>query len=123
MKADYVFLIVAVLVIATLLRILRSGRMREKYAALWLVVGAATVVVVLWPNLLDILAAAMGIQVSSNLLFFIAILLLLGVSLHLSLEVSTLEAETRTLAEEVALLRTKVSDAPTGSSETGPRSS
>ena len=56
------------------------------------------------PALLQMLAHLLGFQVPSNFLFLLAILLLLGVSLHLSLEISRLEDETRVLAEHVAIL-------------------
>lgn len=104
-----VSLVVAALVVITLLWILRGGRIREKYAALWVVVGLAVVVIAAFPGLLDLLTRVTGFQVGSNLLFFLAIVLLLGVALHLSLEVSGLEDEVRVLAEEVALLRHHVS--------------
>ncbi len=98
------FLVVALASVVVVLAILRSGRMREKYAALWLIVSLAIVVVTVWPGLLAWLAGVLGVALPSNLLFFLAILMLLGVTLHLSLEVSKLEDESRTLSEEVALL-------------------
>lgn len=102
------FLVVTLVAVVAVLLVVRSGKLREKYAALWLIVGLAIVVVTIWPGLLALLASAMGVVLPSNLLFFLAILLLLGVSLHLSLEVSRLEDETRTLSEEVALLDERV---------------
>ena len=105
------FLVVAIVSVVVILAILRSGRMREKYAALWLVVSLAIVVVTVWPGLLAWLAAFLGVQLPSNLLFFLSILMLLGVAMHLSLEVSKLEDETRTLAEEVALLNQRLDKA------------
>ncbi len=99
------YVVVAVVALGTLFRVLRAGRLREKYAALWIVVGLMIVVVGLWPGLLGILAGWLSVQVPSNLLFFLAIILLLGVALHLSLAVSQLEDEARALAEEVAILR------------------
>lgn len=98
------FLAVAAAFVIVVLVTLRAGRMREKYAALWLIVGFAILIVTLWPGLLTWLATLLGVQLPSNLLFFLAILLLLGVSLHLSWEASELEEETRVLSEEVALL-------------------
>ncbi len=98
------FLVVAAVSVFVVLAILRSGRIREKYAALWLIVGLAIVIITIWPGLLAGLAALVGVQLPSNLLFFIAILMLLGIALHLSLEVSKLEEETRMLSEEAALL-------------------
>ncbi len=41
----------------------------------------------------------------ANLLFAMSIVLLIGVCLHLSWELSMVEDETRILAEEVAILR------------------
>jgi hypothetical protein len=49
-----------------------------------------------------------GVAVPANLLFFMSGILLLLVSVQLSYEVSRLEARTRRLAEEVALLRDAV---------------
>lgn len=99
------FVTVAILTVVTLLWVLRSGRLREKYAALWIIIGLAVILIGLWPGLLGLVAGMLGVQVPSNLLFFMAIILLLGVGLHLSLAVSKLEDESRILAEEVALLR------------------
>jgi hypothetical protein len=99
-----VFLSAALIVAFVLFRLLRAGRLREKYSALWIIVGAAILVLAVWPGLLNHLADVIGVALPVNLLFFLAILLLLGVTIHLSLEASRLEDETRILAERVALL-------------------
>lgn len=98
-------LIVAVAVLGLVLRLLRSRKLREKYAALWILVGLATVVLVAFPRLLDGAATLLGFVVPSNLLFLLAIALLLGVALQLSHEISIMEDETRVLAEESAIHR------------------
>lgn len=120
MMSQAAFILVAAGVALLLIRLLRQGRLREKYAALWLVLGGAILLLALWPDLLGLAADLVGIQVGSNLLFFLAILLLFGVCLHLSLEVSQLEDETRALAEEVAILRLDVAEmAQSGLSDRG----
>ena len=108
--AELFFVLVSAGVVLLLFRLLRAGKLREKYAALWALIGTAIVVlsvVVLSvaPGLLESVSRVLGVQIPSNLLFFLAILLLLAVCLHLSLEISKLEDETRILAEEVAILR------------------
>lgn len=100
--------LVALIIVALVVELVRRKRLREKYAVLWLVIGIATLVLAAFPGLLYIVAAFVGIQLPSNLLFVLSILLLLGVCLHLSWEISVLEDETRTLAEEVAILRVQV---------------
>lgn len=104
------FLVIAVAFLGAVVLLLRSRKLREKYAALWIVVTAIVVVLALFPDLLKLLASTVGIAVPSNLLFALAILLLLGVALHLSLEVSRHDDETRTLSEEIAILRLQIHD-------------
>lgn len=108
MLTQVFFLLVALTIMGFIISLLRSRRLREKYAALWILVGTAVLVLALAPSLLQVLARMLGFQVPSNLLFLLAILLLLGVSLHLSLAISRLEEETRVLAENIAILNTIV---------------
>lgn len=102
--------LLALAIVGVVFEMLRRKKLREKYAALWLIVGVGTLVLAAFPSLLTIVAQLVGVQLPSNLLFIISTLLLLGVSLHLSWEISVVEDETRTLAEEVAILRAMVED-------------
>lgn len=98
-------LIIAIIMVVIVLLMLRSGKLREKYAVLWLVIGILTIILGVFPALLDWLAGLLGVHVPANLLFALSIVLLVGVGLHVSRELTVLEDETRTLAEEVAILR------------------
>lgn len=100
--------LLALAIVALVVEMLRRKKLREKYAVLWLIVGVATLVLAAFPRLLNIVAEYVGVQIPSNLLFAMSILMLLGVCLHLSWEISVVEDETRTLAEEVAILRTQL---------------
>lgn len=100
--------IFALVVVVLVLELVRRKHFKEKYAALWLVVGIASLVLAGWPNLLNIISSAIGVQVGSNFLFGMSFLLLIGVCLHLSWEQSVSEEEIRVLAEEVAILRSSV---------------
>ena len=91
-----------------IVELLRRGILREKYAALWLGVSATMLVFAVFPRLLPSLSDLLGFALPSNLLFLMAAVLLLLVSFQLSHEVSLVEARTRRLAEEVALLRYEI---------------
>lgn len=113
--SGYVFAVVASLgVIAFLVALLRSRRMREKYAFLWIALGVVVAVMAGFPDLVIGLTRLVGIQTPINLLFAGALIVLLLVCVQLSVEVSGLEEETRTLTEEVALLRLDVERAVDG---------
>ena len=103
-------MVAAIVTIAAIVHLLRRRRLREKYALLWLVVSVGVVVVAFFPVLLAVAAQALGVHTPSNLLFFVACLVLLVVSVQLSTEVSRLEDETRCLAEEIAMLKLAVEE-------------
>ena len=106
--ANLAAFILAFLIVALVAEMVRRKKLREKYACWWLAVGITTLVLAAFPDLLYAAAVMVGVQLPSNLLFILSILMLLGVCLHLSWEISVVEDETRTLAEEVAILRVQL---------------
>ena len=98
-------LIAALVTLAFVVELLRRGVLREKFAALWLLVSVSILILAIFPATLNWLADLLGVEVQSNLLFLMGGVLLLLVSVQLSHEVSRVEARTRRLAEEIALLR------------------
>lgn len=103
-----VFIVGALVIVVLMMSLLRSRRLREKYAALWMLVSLAVLLLALIPPLQRWLAHIANVANPVNLLFGLAILLLLAVTIHLSLEISRLEDRARTLAEHVAILDAKM---------------
>lgn len=98
----------ALAVLATIVSLLLRRRLREKYAILWLVIGLAILILAIFPGLLIGMSDLLGVEVPSNLIFALALVLLVGVALHLSWELSLAEDEVRRVAEEIAILRADV---------------
>lgn len=114
-------LLVALLAAASVLFILRLVRrraLRAKYSLLWLVVGVALAFTAVAPGLLDRVSRLLGIDYPPAVYFLIAIVFLLLLVAHFSWELSRLEERTRTLAEELALLRADQPPTHDGSSRT-----
>ncbi|MFB6824588.1 DUF2304 family protein [Streptomyces virginiae] len=105
MRLSVLTSITGLLVLGYILELLRRQQLREKYAAIWLAIGLLAAPLGFVPDLLDPVARSLGVASGVSLVFFIGFVLVLLVSLHLSWETSRLEAETRTLAEDVALIR------------------
>ena len=110
MSAYLVGVVGSLLILGSIFELLRRRQLSEKYAVLWLIVGVVTLVLTIFPRLLSWLARAAGVAVPSNLLFFVAIVFLVCVALHLSWELSRVENETRRLAEDVAILRLELDE-------------
>ncbi|UZJ24570.1 DUF2304 domain-containing protein [Rhodococcus antarcticus] len=102
-----------ILAVATVLLIgwlLRTRRLREKYAFLWLALAVGICALGAFPRALFAVAVFSGVETPVNVLFSGAIVVLLLVAVQLSAELSQLEEEMRTVAESVALLQVRVDE-------------
>ena len=97
--------LIAALVFIVVVEMLRRRKLREKYAAMWLVVSLGVVALGVIPGLATTLSDLIGFQLAANFVLASAAFVLLFVVLQLSSEVGHLEEEVRTTVEEIALLR------------------
>jgi hypothetical protein len=108
MKLTVLTAIIGFALLVIIFELLRRRQLREKYALLWGTVAIVVVPLALFPRLLDAVSSIVGVASGVSLVLFLGLVFLLVLSLHLSWEVSALEEETRTLAEDIALLRTEI---------------
>lgn len=102
----YAFAVGLVLItVAVMFHLLRSRRIREKYVGWWLTLAGAVILLVIFPGIALWLTRVLGVQTPTNLIFAVALAVLLVVCIHLSVAISSLEERNRTLVEEVAFLR------------------
>lgn len=98
----------SVVIFAVIIELIRSGRLRERYALLWL--GTASVILVfgLWRDLLNQLASALGIAYPPNALFVLSMGFMLLLLLHYSTVISRLHDRTTTLTQRIAILEERL---------------
>jgi hypothetical protein len=102
--ATYVLGVLAALfTLSVVVEGLRRRRLRERHAIWWLIAGILALVIGLFPSVLTWAADIVGVEVPTNLVFFVSIAILFLVSIQHSAELTTLESKTRVLAEEAAL--------------------
>lgn len=92
------------LVLVVVVESLRHRRLRERHAVWWFVAGLLALTASIFPSTLEWTAKSIGIEVPSNLVFFVSIAILFLVCLQHSSELTELESEVRVLAERAALL-------------------
>ena len=102
--------LIAAFVFIVVIEMLRRRKLREKYAAMWLVVSLGVVALGVIPGLPKWLSGLVGFQLAANFVLASAAFVLLFVVLQLSSEVGHLEEEVRTTVEEIALLRCEMED-------------
>ena len=102
--ASYIFGIAgAVLALSVVIEMLRRRRLRERHAVWWIFAGVLALIIGIFPQLLERAADIVGIEVPTNLVFFVSLTLLFLVCVQHSAELTDLEDKTRVLAEHVAL--------------------
>lgn len=105
--SQLVGIITAAIVLGLVIALLRRGKLRERHAIWWLAAGFVSLLLAIFPGLLQGLSDALGIEIPVNLLFFVSITALFFAYLQASTELVKLEDKVRTLAEHVALLEIK----------------
>jgi hypothetical protein len=98
-------LVLSLATLALMVNLLRTRRMREKYAIWWTLLALAVLVLALNPRILEWAADLIGIGEPTNLLFVASGSVLLAVCIQFSGELSNLEEDRRALCEELAILR------------------
>ena len=99
----------SVLLILIVLELIRGRRLKERYALLWLVTGVVLLVLSAWRGGLNTIAGWLGVSgYPPAILFAAAIMFVIAVLLHYSTVLSRLTDDNVLLAQEVALLRTRL---------------
>jgi hypothetical protein len=92
-------------IVVLVIELIRRGRLKEKYALLWLFAGGVLLVFSLSRDLLEYSAQLFGVFYPPSFLFLLAFFFLLLITLHFSVVLSGLSEKNKYLAQELALLR------------------
>ena len=103
--------VAAVLLLLVVLELIRSRRVRERYALLWLLTAVVLLVLSLWRDGLQTISSLVGIAYPPSALFVLATVFIVIVLLHYSTVISRLSDQNTILAQRLALLESKLSSA------------
>jgi hypothetical protein len=103
--------VASIALIAVVFELIRSRRLRERYALLWLLTGVVMLVLSLWRQSVNTIAGWVGIQTTPvAVLFAVGSLFVVLVLLHYSTVISKLADQNTVLAQRLALLEEKLSE-------------
>jgi hypothetical protein len=105
LKVSIAGAIASILLVLVVLELIRSRRLKERYALLWLATGIVLFVLSVWRGGLNTIARWAGVTgYPPAVLFAVGILFVILVLLHYSTVISRLSDENVTLAQRLALL-------------------
>jgi hypothetical protein len=112
--------IASFVLVLVVLELIRSRRLRERYALLWLATGIVLTVLSAWRDGLNTIASWLGVRsYPPAVLFAVGILFILAVLLHYSTVISRLSDQNVMLAQRLALLEQELRSSPRASSVQG----
>jgi hypothetical protein len=105
LKVSIVGAIASFVLVLIVLELIRSRRLRERYALLWLATGIVLTILAAWRTGLNTIAGWFGVRsYPPAVLFAVGILFILVVLLHYSTVISRLSDQNVVLAQRLALL-------------------
>jgi hypothetical protein len=108
LRISIVASIVAIALLIVILELIRSRRLQERYAILWLVTGTTILILSVWRSALVEISDLIGIAYPPTALFVLGSLFILVVLLHYSTVISQLSEQNRILAQRLALLESRL---------------
>ncbi len=116
------FFVVGLSLLALILVInfVRTRKLKEEFAILWLFTGVTLVLVPLFVDVLDVISYALGIEYPPAFIFLIALLGMMFILFQFSVSISRYSEQIKVLTQELALLRHRVQELEQGRSGGSP---
>jgi hypothetical protein len=103
--------IATIIFLVVIFELIRSRRLQERYAMLWLLSGIIIFVLAVWRGALSTLADLVGIAYPPSALFVLLSFFILLLLLHYSTVISKLSDQNRILAQRLALFEHRLREA------------
>ena len=109
-RIQVIVAIVIVLALCVIINMIRKKALELRYSLAWLLVGFGTLILDLFPDVMMGLAKFMGIEVPSNMLFFLGFCFALIIIFVLTIAVSRMSIRIKNLTQEMALYEKRMKD-------------
>jgi len=100
--------IAVIFFVVIIINSIRKDNISIKYSLVWLASGLITIIILLVPNVLETISNLLGFKLVSNMIYMLAILILLMISFCFTIIVSRQTKKIRLLVQEISLLKERV---------------
>jgi hypothetical protein len=99
---------VSLALVVLVVELVRRTKLTEQYSLIWLLCGAALLVLSLWKNILDVTARWLGIYYPPAVLLLVLVFFGFVASLYFSVVISGQRRQVERLIEELAIMEARV---------------
>jgi hypothetical protein len=107
-RVSVVAAVVSLIFLLVIFELIRSRRLQERYALLWLITGGVILILSVWRDALRLVAEQIGIAYPPSALFVLGFFFILVVLLHYSTVISELSERNVRLAQDLALVEERL---------------
>lgn len=111
--------LLGVAVLVYVMNLVRTRKLKEEYAILWLFVAAVLVIAPFIADWLDTLAWLIGVEYAPALIFMLAIIIFLFIFFQFSVSISRFSEQIKVLTQDIALLRRRIEELEARESKEG----
>jgi len=110
LRARFFAVVLGVAVLLFVVNLVRTKKLKEEFALLWLLTAVVLVLTPLFIDYLDMVAYVLGIEYPPALIFVLAIISLLFILFQFSIRISRFSGQIKVLTQELGLLRVQVEE-------------
>ncbi len=108
-QARLIAILGSIILALVVVGLVRKGFLKAGYSLLWFLMATAILVLSLFSPALFILSNILGVYYAPAAIFAVLLLILILISIHFSVVISRHERRIKTMAQEIALLKNKLS--------------
>jgi hypothetical protein len=97
----------SLIIFLTIISLVKKGRLKEEFSAIWLLIGVVILVPVLWYDALVFFTRSIGAVLPTTTLFIFGIVFLLVLCLHFAIRISRLCDQVKNMAQQISLMETE----------------
>ena len=109
-RARVFFVLLGLTVLIVVINLVRTKKLKEEYALLWLFMAVTLVIAPLLIDLIDTISFAVGIDYPPALLIVIALICFVFIFFQISVTISRFSEQIKVLTQELALTRKRLQD-------------
>ena len=109
-RARLFFVILGLAVLFFVVNLVRTRKLKEEYALLWLLMAVTLVIAPLLIDAIDVVSFALGIDYPPALIIVIALICFALIFFQISVTISRFSEQIKILAQDLALTRKRLED-------------
>ena len=119
LRARLFFILVGIAMLSFVINLVRTRRLKEEYALLWLLMSGGIVILPLFADVVEVISYAIGVDYPPALLIVVVLAFCFLIFVHFSVTISRFSDQIKALSQDLALTRKRLQELEEGAARRG----